>query len=315
MDEFDVRIFRALLTNTLSAPFSTNLKPSLREVARKLQIDDVTVRNRFKRFQEKGFLSGWKVFPNPNLFGYRMMNILVDIPSKSPKEDMIRKLKLVHGIFVILDYHGDSLGIVLFYESDQSLSRTVKLISRITNAENITQFRAFFRSEQTNRLTDTDWAIMRNIETDALKSHVQIAKELGFTARTVKNRLQRLESQHALVIPPVLDIASIDRMIGLVLYYSYTRQEMKNEVDQAILSHFDGSYLWARLTDPERAYLILVAPTMASVKAYLEWTKQQQGVASARAEIVTESINLWEKVSELFQQQTALFQSTRSRRR
>jgi len=71
-------------------------------------------------------------------------------------------------------------------------------------------------------------------------------------------------------------------------------------VDQAILSHFDGSYLWARLTDAERAYLILVAPTMASVKAYLEWTKQQPGVASARAEIVVESINLWEKVSELF---------------
>jgi hypothetical protein len=58
-------------------------------------------------------------------------------------------------------------------------------------------------------------------------------------------------------------------------------QEMKNVVDQAILSHFDGSYLWARLTDPERAYLILVAPTMASVKAYLEWTKQQPGVVVA----------------------------------
>jgi DNA-binding CsgD family transcriptional regulator len=240
-----------------------------------------------------------------------MMNILVDTAPKSSKENMIMKLKLVHGIFVILDYHGDSLGIVLFYESDQSLSRTIKLISRITNAENITQFRSFFRSEQTNRLTDTDWAIMRNMEADALKSYVQIAKELGFTARTVKNRLQRLESQHALVVPPVLDIAAIDRMIGLVLYYSYMRQEMKNVVDQAILSHFDGSYLWARLTDPERAYLILVAPTTASVKTYLEWTKQQAGVASARAEIVVESINLWEKVSQLFQRQTVLFQSSR----
>jgi hypothetical protein len=82
-----------------------------------------------------------------------------------------------------------------------------------------------------------------------------------------------------------------------------------NQIDQAILSHFDGSYLWARLTDPERAYLILVSPTMASVKAYLEWTKKQPGVASARAEIVVESINLWEKVSELFQQKTCCFKA------
>src|SRR4029077_14307025 len=133
LDELDVRIFRALLSEKPSAPFSTQVRASLRQVARDLGVDDVTVRNRFKRFQEKGFLSGWKVFPNPNLLGYRMMNVLVDTPPKSSKENMIMKLKLVHGIFVILDYHGDSLGIVLFYESDQSLSRTIRLISRITN--------------------------------------------------------------------------------------------------------------------------------------------------------------------------------------
>jgi hypothetical protein len=76
---------------------------------------------------------------------------------------------------------------------------------------------------------------------------------------------------------PALDIASIDRMIGLILYYSYTCHEMKKVVDQTILSHFDGSYLWARLTDTDRAYVILVAPTMASVKPYIEWTKEQPG--------------------------------------
>ena len=65
-------------------------------------------------------------------------------------------------------------------------------------------------------------------------------------------------------------------------------QEMKNVVDQAILSHFDGSYLRARLTDPERAYLILVAPTMASVKAYLEWTKQQPGGSSRSYSVLPE---------------------------
>jgi hypothetical protein len=60
------------------------------------------------------------------------------------------------------------------------------------------------------------------------------------------------------------------------------RQEMENVVDQAIFSHFDRSYLWARLSDPELAYRILVAPT-ASLQ----------------------------KVSELFQQQAFLLQGTR----
>jgi len=306
MDELDVRICRALVTNRDLFPYSTPLKYSLREVARKLQVDHLTVIKRFKRFQDKGFLSGWKVLPNPSLFGYKMTYLLIDTPPKSPKEDMIRKLKLIHGVVLLVDYVGDSLGINLFYDSDQSLSRTIELISRITNAENVVQFRVTFPPSKTRQLTDTDRAIIRNLENDGLKSYVQVAKEIGFTPRTVKNRLQRLELERALMISPSFDIASIDGMIGAFLYYSYADQEMKSTVDQVVLSHFEGSYLWTLVSDPERAYLILVAPAMSSIKPYLEWTKQQPGVASAEILIVLEGINLWSKASELFRQRRVL---------
>jgi DNA-binding Lrp family transcriptional regulator len=164
-----------------------------------------------------------------------------------------------------------------------------------------------------SRLTDTDWAIIRNLEKDALKPYMQVAKELGVTPRTVKNRLQRLERQNALVLHPTLDIASIDRMVCLVLFYSYTNLEVKSAVDQAILSHFYDSYLWGTLTDPERAYLVLVAPTQASVKQHLKWTKRLPGVAGARVQIVVESINLWGKATDLFQQPSVLLQSSTRR--
>ena len=39
---------------------------------------------------------------------------------------MMAKLELIRGTVVLLDYQGDSLGIVLFYESDQSLSQTIE---------------------------------------------------------------------------------------------------------------------------------------------------------------------------------------------
>ena len=89
---------------------------------------------------------------------------------------------------------------------------------------------------------------------------------------------------------------------------------MKSEVDQAMLSHFDDSYLWGTLTDPERAYLVLVAATQASVKQHLKWAKRMPGVAGARAQIVLENINLWEKATDLFQQPSLLLQSSTSRR-
>jgi hypothetical protein len=104
-------------------------------------------------------------------------------------------------------------------------------------------------------------------------------------------------------------------MVCLVLFYSYTNQEAKIGVDQAMLSHFDDSYLWGTLSDPERAYLVLVAPTQASVKQHLKWTKRLPGVAGARAQIVVESINLWEKAIDLFRQPSVLLQSSSSTRR
>lgn len=306
MDELDVRIFRALLTDKLSAPFSTHVKASLRQVARDLRVDDVTVRNRFKRFQERGFLSGWRLLPNPSLFGYGYSVLLVDIPPKSSKDDLVERLSLVPGVVVILEYYGDSLGVNLFHDSEQSLARTIESISGITKAEGITRFRVSFPPPQRNRLTDTDWAIIENMRGDAWKSHVQVAEELKFTARTVKNRLKKLQAQNALVIPPAIDIASLERTIGVVLFYSYSRREEKSAVDSAMLARFDGSCLWARMTEPERAYLILVAPTMASVKAYLDRARKQPGVASARAEIVVESLNLWDKAKDFFRRESLL---------
>ena len=99
-------------------------------------------------------------------------------------------------------------------------------------------------------------------------------------------------------------------MIGMFLFYSYTSHEMKSTVDREVLSHFDGSYIWAALSDPDRAYLILVASKMASVKSYLEWIKQQPGVASAGVQIAVERFNLWSKTRELFQRRAFLDQKS-----
>ena len=263
-------------------------------------MDHLTVVHRYKKFQEKGILSGWKVLPNPSLFGYRMMFLIVGTPPKSPKDDLIRKLKLIHGVVLLVDFAGDSLGISLFYNSDQSLSRTIELISRITNAESVTQFHLGSHPSKVGQLTETDWEIIHSLEKDGMESYVQVAKEIGFTPRTVKNRLQRLELESALTISPVFDLSSIGGVIGVFLHYSYTNPEIKSAVDQAVLSHFEGSYLWAMVADPERSYLIMLAPAMSSIKPYLQWIRQQSGVASAEILIALEGISLWSKALELF---------------
>jgi hypothetical protein len=74
---------------------------------------------------------------------------------------------------------------------------------------------------------------------------------------------------------------------------------MKDTVDQAILSHFDGNYFQAHLTDSEHGVILLIAPSMTEVKRYLDWVKQQPGVARAEVYIVMEYITMYDKLAEM----------------
>ena len=67
-------------------------------------------------------------------------------------------------------------------------------------------------------------------------------------------------------------------------------------VDGAMLCHFEASYLSVMFSDPDRAYIWLVASTMNDVRDYLEWSKSQPGVASARTDILVRWLTFPDKL-------------------
>jgi DNA-binding Lrp family transcriptional regulator len=298
LDELDVRIYRALIADGTPAPALFQVRTSLREIARKLGADDMTVFNRYKRFQEIGLLSGWKLVINPRLFGFKVKDIMVDVHPESMKDDAIRKLRLVHGIMMIASAYGSSLAVQVVYNSADELSRTMELISRITNTERLLSVDVPFPDCETKRLTQTDWDIIRALRDDARKSHVAVAKELGLSSRTVKNRITRLAKEKAIMVAAEGNVA-FEGVIPAMLLFSYSNDKVKDAVDQAMLSHFDGNYLWARLTNPEHGFVFLVAPNMTEVKHFVDWAKQQPGVAMAEIRIVMECITLYDKFAEM----------------
>jgi len=298
LDELDVKIIRALVSTQIIAPSSTKMKASLREIGRSIGIDDETVRRRFMRLQEKGMFSSWTLQPNPAIFGFKAREILVDIDLLEAKDDMIRKLKLIEGIAVIINFYGTALQLVVFYQNDQSLARLVELVSRITNAEKITLIQSMLPKCDSQNLSESDWAIISVLGNNPLKSLTIVAQETGYSTKTVKNRLEKLERDHALFIPPDVSNGAMNGMIAATLFYSYMDRASKSNVDQEMLSHFSASYMWCRLTDPDIGYLTLVFPSLLESQKALDWAKQQKGVASARLEIVVECMKLFEKLRE-----------------
>ena len=244
-------------------------------------------------------MSIWSLLVNPAFFGYRVAEVMVDVQPESAKPDMIRKLKLVHEITGMVNFYGSGISLYVIYNGDESRSRTIELISRITNAEKITQSRMPMPPSLTNNLTAIDVAIIRSLSKDARKSTLLVAKELGLSTKTVRKRVDRLRRENTILPLPVVNIASIPGLIPIYLSYAYSDGEVKTSVDREILSHFDASYIMGSFADPDIGNVAIGASTMADVAKILEWAKLQPGIASARVDIATETFMFPEKLVEL----------------
>ncbi|HEV2389853.1 MAG TPA: hypothetical protein VGS04_03925, partial [Nitrososphaerales archaeon] len=162
MDELDVRIFRALVSESAVAPSRNQVNSSLGSIAKRLGADDSTVSYRYKRLQKWGCMSAWQLLVNPTLFGRGLLEVMVDVQPESAKPDMIRKLKLVGEVSGMVDFYGRALKLIVMYKGEESRSRTVELISRVTNTESLTLVRWPVPASRTSRMTETDVRIIRS---------------------------------------------------------------------------------------------------------------------------------------------------------
>jgi DNA-binding Lrp family transcriptional regulator len=299
MDELDVKIMRALMSEGAVAPSDYQVKSSLRSIAARLGADDTTVNYRHKKLQESGALSGWRLIVNPTFFGYGVMDVTVDVEPESSKPDMIRKLRLVQEVTGMIDFYGRALKLIVVYSGEESRSRTIELISRITNSERMTQVRWILPQCRTKLMSNTDVAIVRSLSNDARKSFVQVSEEIGTSTRTVKNRVRRLRMDNTVFALASLDAGSIPGLIPVYLSYSYAQNGAKGTVDRAMIAHFGASYLTVLFSDPANGWIFVSASTMADVQGYLAWAKSLPGVASARIDLLTKTMMFPEKLTEL----------------
>lgn len=300
MDELDVKIFRALVTESAVGPSRTQVRSSLKDIAVRLGVDDMTVSYRYRRLQKSGALSVWHLVVNPTFFGHRLMNVTVDVSPESAKDDMIRKLRLIDSVVTLSNFLGSALTVLFMYNNEEVRSRTVELISKITNAELAVETRMALPKSETKRLTSTDLAIVRSLSKEARKPSVLVAKELGLSAKTVRSRIDRLRKEGTIFTIPDLNLGKVQGLIPAWLSYSYTNSNVKTLVDRTMLKRFELNYLWANLSDPDNCFIVLSAPTVADVKRFLDWARSQPGVASARIDIPTEMVSFSEKLSEQY---------------
>jgi DNA-binding Lrp family transcriptional regulator len=107
-------------------------------LAKRLRVDEETVRSIVSKMRNSGFLKSWSVSLNPHTLGMECESIVTEIrvEKSHSKQKIISQLKDVDGVVAIFSFMKDPLlRIVLYYIEDKDLERKIRLISSICGTE------------------------------------------------------------------------------------------------------------------------------------------------------------------------------------
>src|SRR3989454_1909178 len=289
LDSVDVRILRELLQGQAAAPMNSQFRKSYESVAKRVGVDEETVRNRVKGYHRSGFIKDWRTVLNPTLLRAGEIVLWLDVNPPTAKADVVEKIRLMPGVILIGHFYGTLLGIVLRYHDESAVSRQIELIRRVAEVDTFVVAKVPF-PRCVISLGKTDWGILRALQREPRKPCAAIATELGLSSRTVKRRMQRMIDEAAIFGFPSLNPRAAEGAIMATMLITYAA-EQKREVDETIGTHLE-SCLWHvfhmlpyRTGDPLVCGFNLILPNVGEAEDVLRWAKRLPGILGVRIEL------------------------------
>jgi DNA-binding Lrp family transcriptional regulator len=286
-----------LMKELWGSPGQWRVKRSYAAVARKLGVDEETVRNRVKHLRESGFLVGWRLFPNPSLLDSRSRFVFLELEDASAKEKAISKVRRMDGVVIVVNLHGKELLITLFDNDKKKLS---KQITKLGVTLEVMTGMTFPPSDF--RMTATDWQIVSLLLRNAEKDVREIARDLKVSTRTVTRRLNQMMAASAIFITPMVNL----RKASGVPYHLMVEsdEDKRSVVDRAVATRIEDLVFRATYSTNGLIYGFTGA-NVAEGTEILKWVKLQDGVSSARMNITEEVVHAFDWLDREVEKRTA----------
>ena len=163
LDSLDAGIIREF--SGAGGAYQWNVRESYSSIAKKLGADEETVRRRIRGMKKLGFIHGSELIVNPHVLGLSPARIFVNVPdSDRRKQDVISQLKLIDGILLLLNLHGEGIQILLFCK-EEAISRRIELITNIAGSKDpfvIKDWQALGFRRPKMEITNTDTKILNS---------------------------------------------------------------------------------------------------------------------------------------------------------
>jgi DNA-binding Lrp family transcriptional regulator len=287
LDSLDARIFSEL---SGSGSYRWDVRQSYSSIARKLEVDEETVRRRILRAERRGLLRGWELILNPYLIGREpvAMEIKVAGSDKAKKLRVIQQIKLVDGVLLIIDMQGESLNVVLCCENEQAISRRTALISSISGDKDPLILRKVGFPRCDLSLTRTDLLILKSLRRDPRKDTADVASEIGVSARTIERRISVLAANNAFFHLLTPDFKRTEGAVCRAVIF-YGDGKKKATLDEMIGSKLER-IVYSVTVGSTVSQFTFVCNNVIEAEEIHEWIQGLDGVAEARMGIIREFI-------------------------
>ncbi len=282
LDDLDMQIIRELGG---SSALQWNVRESFSNIARKLGVDEETVRMRVNRARERGFLPVWRIMVNPLLIDCQAANLDIEVKDEQHKSRGISKIKTLDGMNSIVDYRGKEITVGLYYEDDESLAHKTRVIEAICESPRLDVWTSTF-PRPIVRMSQLDWRIISVMRGDARMELGEVAKSAGVSTRTVQRRLSALTGGRAVYLLRPPNVSVVGGLMCNFLVFCLDRGK-KRSADRMILSTFNR--IGASDTSSEQFSTFGIAcENFSEADKVAERLKAVGGVQSVRMRVVKE---------------------------
>lgn len=284
MDELDARIVREF-----SSPASPqwNVRESFSNVARKLGVDEETVRKRFNRAGELGSLPRWQLVINPTLIGRRAALIFLEVGDEDRKPEMISWLDSRDGIVNISNFEGRGMYVAHYYENDPSLKTDIDEIGRRCGDANPIIVKPQYPSSKA-KMKEVDWRIVKELEYDARRSLAEVAESMGASLRRVERRLDFMNVERAAYIMGTPVFRNIVGVVCNFLVYC-PDDDKKRAANRAVLGAARKLELY-EISAKDYSMFVISCDNLAEAHETKSWLERLDGVKQVRMGVLKEHI-------------------------
>lgn len=287
-DDLDVRIFREL-----GSPGSLqwNVRETYSKIARRIGVDEETVRRRVKRAEKLGSVTGWRMMVNPHLIGCEAASIDLEVKDEERKEEAVGKIRQIEGVIKILDFRGRGLQVTIYYPKNDgydALRSKTKLIKSICgSSEEPTVWKMEFPRSNI-RLTATDWKIVQAMLEDARKSLETVSSSVGVSFRTVSRRLTTLIEERSVYLQGAPNFRNFVGLSCVFLVFC-PDTEKKRVVDDMVLSKLSRIEIFST-SSKQHSIFVTMFDNLSEADEFVKWIESLQGVKRVKMGIMKELI-------------------------